>query len=163
MTGIIEAERVIALHQKKAPVQTIDIAQELGIKVFKVNDWPDNVSAMIRKDAERGGERGFAIYVNGSHPRVRRRFSIAHEIAHFALHRNLIGDGVTDDAMYRSNLSSAVEVQANRMAADILMPWHLIREATDKGIDTVERSEEHTSELQSLMRISYAVFCLKKK
>src|SRR3546814_3685921 len=29
------------------------------------------------------------------------------------------------------------------------------------GID--ERSEEHTSELQSLMRISYAVFCLKKK
>src|SRR3546814_1395027 len=31
---------------------------------------------------------------------------------------------------------------------------------TNEGID---RSEEHTSELQSLMRISYAVFCLKKK
>src|SRR3546814_10556680 len=29
--------------------------------------------------------------------------------------------------------------------------------------DTRRRSEEHTSELQSLMRISYAVFCLKKK
>src|SRR3546814_8113856 len=29
--------------------------------------------------------------------------------------------------------------------------------------DGYERSEEHTSELQSLMRISYAVFCLKKK
>src|SRR3546814_10827190 len=29
--------------------------------------------------------------------------------------------------------------------------------------DADERSEEHTSELQSLMRISYAVFCLKKK
>src|SRR3546814_8135610 len=29
--------------------------------------------------------------------------------------------------------------------------------------DEVGRSEEHTSELQSLMRISYAVFCLKKK
>src|SRR3546814_4637459 len=29
--------------------------------------------------------------------------------------------------------------------------------------DAVDRSEEHTSELQSLMRISYAVFCLKKK
>src|SRR3546814_2568617 len=29
--------------------------------------------------------------------------------------------------------------------------------------DIVPRSEEHTSELQSLMRISYAVFCLKKK
>src|SRR3546814_7711068 len=30
-------------------------------------------------------------------------------------------------------------------------------------LETQERSEEHTSELQSLMRISYAVFCLKKK
>src|SRR3546814_10786100 len=29
--------------------------------------------------------------------------------------------------------------------------------------DALDRSEEHTSELQSLMRISYAVFCLKKK
>src|SRR3546814_6771368 len=31
------------------------------------------------------------------------------------------------------------------------------------GLWTRKRSEEHTSELQSLMRISYAVFCLKKK
>src|SRR3546814_9802526 len=32
-----------------------------------------------------------------------------------------------------------------------------------KAQDSLARSEEHTSELQSLMRISYAVFCLKKK
>src|SRR3546814_9263799 len=34
--------------------------------------------------------------------------------------------------------------------------------ADGKGL-RLDRSEEHTSELQSLMRISYAVFCLKKK
>src|SRR3546814_10810284 len=36
---------------------------------------------------------------------------------------------------------------------------------TDNGdaLEKLTRSEEHTSELQSLMRISYAVFCLKKK
>src|SRR3546814_5346873 len=34
---------------------------------------------------------------------------------------------------------------------------------TGHDADLVRRSEEHTSELQSLMRISYAVFCLKKK
>src|SRR3546814_5262718 len=38
---------------------------------------------------------------------------------------------------------------------------HLRRDAGVIGADN--RSEEHTSELQSLMRISYAVFCLKKK
>src|SRR3546814_1373071 len=32
-----------------------------------------------------------------------------------------------------------------------------------RGREALQRSEEHTSELQSLMRISYAVFCLKKK
>src|SRR3546814_1563264 len=35
--------------------------------------------------------------------------------------------------------------------------------AAERGEDGPCRSEEHTSELQSLMRISYAVFCLKKK
>src|SRR3546814_1446376 len=35
--------------------------------------------------------------------------------------------------------------------------------ASDRRLDRRRRSEEHTSELQSLMQISYAVFCLKKK
>src|SRR3546814_9228861 len=35
--------------------------------------------------------------------------------------------------------------------------------ASELSGNLVDRSEEHTSELQSLMRISYAVFCLKKK
>src|SRR3546814_5246703 len=37
------------------------------------------------------------------------------------------------------------------------------RVAVDRDAGEGPRSEEHTSELQSLMRISYAVFCLKKK
>src|SRR3546814_6805945 len=41
----------------------------------------------------------------------------------------------------------------------VLHQGRLLREGTLEQI----RSEEHTSELQSLMRISYAVFCLKKK
>src|SRR3546814_4221223 len=38
-----------------------------------------------------------------------------------------------------------------------------IRETLEQTAAPAARSEEHTSELQSLMRISYAVFCLKKK
>src|SRR3546814_4697028 len=40
-------------------------------------------------------------------------------------------------------------------------PCH--RHLHGNGLHGLARSEEHTSELQSLMRISYAVFCLKKK
>src|SRR3546814_3922465 len=41
--------------------------------------------------------------------------------------------------------------------------WEFVSADKVNGIGDVLRSEEHTSELQSLMRISYAVFCLKKK
>src|SRR3546814_9584395 len=41
--------------------------------------------------------------------------------------------------------------------------WPLDCSHSDQKNATNRRSEEHTSELQSLMRISYAVFCLKKK
>src|SRR3546814_9707269 len=48
--------------------------------------------------------------------------------------------------------------------------WLLLAKSKQDGFDPLTllpnllpRSEEHTSELQSLMRISYAVFCLKKK
>src|SRR3546814_3580039 len=45
----------------------------------------------------------------------------------------------------------------------IYIDRHLVHEVTSPQAFEGLRSEEHTSELQSLMRISYAVFCLKKK
>src|SRR3546814_6904199 len=44
--------------------------------------------------------------------------------------------------------------------------WSIIHRNMERALELtaiVDRSEEHTSELQSLMRISYAVFCLKKQ
>src|SRR3546814_3301252 len=59
---------------------------------------------------------------------------------------------------------------AGHRVASIAAPWRLparcpapSRHATARVARDSSRSEEHTSELQSLMRISYAVFCLKKK
>src|SRR3546814_3551891 len=46
---------------------------------------------------------------------------------------------------------------------DPQQPFRVGLQPVDVGIDGRYRSEEHTSELQSLMRISYAVFCLQKK
>src|SRR3546814_1944036 len=51
---------------------------------------------------------------------------------------------------------------ANALIASGLEPGDRVA-VLARNCDTFFRSEEHTSELQSLMRISYAVFCLKKK
>src|SRR3546814_7148743 len=51
----------------------------------------------------------------------------------------------------------------SRAEADGYIPVLGCVSGADMGAMGLHRSEEHTSELQSLMRISYAVFCLKKK
>src|SRR3546814_7853812 len=57
------------------------------------------------------------------------------------------------DRMTTTNGAAVRAARANRLL-DVL---------TRREREVLDRSEEHTSELQSLMRISYAVFCLKKK
>src|SRR3546814_5194528 len=78
--------------------------------------------------------------------------------------RQLLDDGEVDIALsfYPSEASSAI--------ASGLLPETARTFVLDGGtignthfVAIPFRSEEHTSELQSLMRISYAVFCLKKK
>lgn len=133
MTSLLDFKRILSRHQQTYPVGVIPIANELGINVYKVGGFPDNISGRIYRSKERGGRSGYAIDVNGDHSDTRRRFTIAHEIAHYLLHRDQIGDQMFDDYLYRSGLSNALERQANRLAADILMPYNLINQARADG------------------------------
>ena len=119
-------------EKTKPPVLVVPIANKLGIEVYNVRGWENKLSGMIKRDTEDGGESGYAIYVNAKHSETRRRFTVAHEIAHYTLHKNLIRDGIVDDPLYRSGMSSLIETEANRFAAEILMPTHLIRAAIRK-------------------------------
>src|SRR3546814_9105196 len=74
--------------------------------------------------------------------------------------RGKVGVGRADDA--HRDAALAVAAQAFE-APGLQHPQQLDLPGQRQRADLVERSEEHTSELQSLMRISYAVFCLKKK
>src|SRR3546814_6396163 len=57
-----------------------------------------------------------------------------------------------------------VDRRSSDAASDISALFEALAERiADTLVPIIVRSEEHTSELQSLMRISYAVFCLKKK
>lgn len=136
MMRVTEAMKVIARHQGRGlPVQMVPLANDLGLEVYRVPDWPRDLSGMIRKTGDTPS--GFTIYVNADHPETRRRFTIAHECAHAILHPDLIGDGITDDALYRSGLSNRVEMQANRLAADILMPRDELARLIHNGVTSV--------------------------
>src|SRR3546814_9921008 len=84
-------------------------------------------------------------------------------VPYTTLFRSLINEG--EDALWKKK---GIEKQLHNLLKE--QPWLIRPEysrylTSDQDLSRVStaRSEEHTSELQSLMRISYAVFCLKKK
>ena len=133
-----EQQEIIAKHQTATPVHIVPMARELGLKVFKNKEFPDNLSGLIMKDAE----ETYSIHANGNQGITRQRFTIAHELAHFLLHKNQIGDGIKDDFLYRSKLPSKIEREANRYAAALLMPEHLLKTEENKELTISEQAEK---------------------
>src|SRR4051812_26704698 len=129
------AADVIARHQEGAPVRVGAIAANLGVRVV-ISDLPLAVSGMLILDKE--DKKTWTIKVNRHEHRNRQRFTIAHEIAHFVLHRDVIGNELVDDTFYRSGLSERREYEANALAAEILMPWPLVRRLMEDGERNVE-------------------------
>jgi len=97
--------------------------------------------------------------VNSTEAPVRQRFTIAHEIAHFLLHRHLLESkgALVDDTMYRSGLSTAEEAAANKMAAHILMPFSLINSLSNNGFNSVESLARQLQVSKTAMKIRLGI------
>ncbi len=114
------------------PVNPVVLANKLGIKVYNAKFSDENLSAMV---ARRGDN--ITILLEESDPPYRKRFSIAHELGHHFLH--LLTDGEIVDKtvdLFRDSIPAdepvdderRKEVEANQLAAALLMPADLIRE-----------------------------------
>lgn len=150
------SESIIQTHQKNAPVNIVSLAHHLGINVYSAEE-SKKLSGKIMKDSKLGGSSGYAIVVNSADHPLRQRFTIAHEIAHFLLHRSEIGDGIVEDALYRSGLSTRQEVEANKLAAEILMPWHLLHDAIKENLTTIAELADRFQVSQSAMSIRLGI------
>jgi Zn-dependent peptidase ImmA (M78 family) len=135
-----QVEDFIRRLQPSAPVDIVAIANVLGLKVYESQELPQGIAGKIFIDKKHGGESGYTILVRGADNFARKRFTIAHEVAHYLLHKHLFRGGeLVDDALYRSNLSTHVEIQANGLAADLLMPWHLLAPRAHEGVSELAR------------------------
>lgn len=155
-----EIQYFLKKHQLKTPINVWNIANELGLDVY-LTESPKykSFSGNIVKDLTFGGKSGYAIFINKEHNSNRQRFTIAHEIAHFLLHKDLIGNGITDNALYRSGLSSKVEIEANALAAEILIPIDLLEEALRNDIQTIEELAKVFRVSESCMSIRLGIPC----
>ena len=119
----------------EVPVKVGALAKALGLKVVLAT-LPMNISGLIQPD-----NGGFVVKVNRFESKERQRFTIAHEIAHYLIHRDRINSGIVDSVLYRSKLSSRMEAEANRLAADIVMPTEAVISAMRKFGDTIADSD----------------------
>jgi predicted transcriptional regulator len=144
----------ILRFQGATPVDLAGLARHFGLAVKAATLEPGK-SGEIRPD----GQGGYVIKINRHDSLGRQRFTVAHEIAHFLLHRELIGTGIEDDALYRSNQSDQIEWEANRLAADIVMPTKAIQQA----IATAEKLgiTNYRDELADRFQVSRAAMAIK--
>lgn len=128
-------------YRKTYPVDVEGLIKSLDIELHEA--WLDKgISGQLEK---KNGK--YRITVNAENSRVRKRFTMAHELGHYVLHRDLVGDGVDDDKAYRStheglyyntNIGPKQETEANQFAANLLMPHDLLEELRRQGKQPIE-------------------------
>jgi Zn-dependent peptidase ImmA (M78 family) len=142
MTKLSPEKKAIELREqagiRSLPVSVERVAKFLGIEIRFV-PLDDELSGMVFiKD------KTTFIGVNSLHHPNRQRFSIAHEIGHAVMHKEMLEGKVHVDkgikVLMRSGISSTgtvnEEIQANQFAAELLMPKDLlINTLKDKLID----------------------------
>lgn len=132
---------IVSRHMETAPVDLQAIFSDLGIEYQEL--WMDDgASGSITRKGD-----SFAVVVNALESMNRKRFTAAHELAHYLLHRDLMQ--IDGDRMHRhtdklygapednpaSPFTRQHEIQANRLAAQIVMPAPLVREKFDESQD----------------------------
>lgn len=151
---VIERKALNLLRESgelRAPVNVERVAKHLGIRVEYANLDEDCSGVLVKSD-----DGSAVIGVNWDHHSNRQRFTIAHEIGHYALAHEggtFVDKGTyarfRDQDAYSGKLMD--ERQANRFAAALLMPARLVREAfedrlldpgDDEGLQELARSFE---------------------
>lgn len=122
-----EKEKVESIIKKlnisSPPIPIEKVAELFSLQIIIYPKFPNNVSGVIIKK-----EGLNVIGVNSNHPKVRQRFSIAHELGHYIMgHDNMEYIDETFDK------PTDKEQEANKFAAKILMPRSMLKKDIEKN------------------------------
>jgi len=121
-----QQKNIIIKHQSLPPIKLGEIAKDFGL-IVKLASLPADISGQIKEI-----NNIVTIKINRHDVKARQRYTLAHEIAHFLLHKHLLREGISDDVLYRSAQSNEIEAEANRLASDIIMPEKIVEDVYKK-------------------------------
>ena len=128
------AQDVLAIHwDGTLPVRPEILAKRLGVGVFSRSDMEESGYIYIDESNQP------RIVFNRSEPLVRRRFTVAHELGHYASGDLMHGQTMWRDTRenFMSTAHNPREVAANRFAAELLMPAQHVVSAVSHGAVTL--------------------------
>lgn len=142
--------------KKKKYIDVEEVAKKLELVVSE-HDLGANVSGVLYIEKGKG-----VIGYNNSESEVRKRFTIAHEIGHFILHRldnEIFVDKKEFKVLYRDKNSGTGEIkqerEANAFAAALLMPeGRLITELKKMEFDLADEHENAVEALAKIFKVS---------
>jgi Zn-dependent peptidase ImmA (M78 family) len=121
-----DIETILLKH--KVPVNIEEQIRSEGIILNKSYlDFEKGICGELKKENGK-----FIINISWADHYYRKRFTMAHELGHFVLHKDLIGDGVDDNKEYKklyrakNKITNSQEAEANDYAAKVLMPEEAI-------------------------------------
>lgn len=128
--AVRHARQLLATHQVAEFPVPVDIIAAQFAHVLEA-DLEDDISGMLVPLNPPIREKRWAIVVNRTHPPQRKRFTVAHELGHLVLHGYTQPHADrTPKIRFRSKAASganaAEETEANRFAAELLMPAYLL-------------------------------------
>jgi Zn-dependent peptidase ImmA (M78 family) len=119
-------ELVMERMETEAPLNLERLIHDLGLELQKTNDLPNGCIGKLEYLPDTGVYR---ISVLRSDHYFRQRFTMAHELGHYILHRHrMVNNVIEDTTMYRSNFPDALEREANQFATAVLMPLEQLKE-----------------------------------
>jgi Zn-dependent peptidase ImmA (M78 family) len=136
------------------PVSLEKIVQHFSIQQVQLPASADIFGAIVRK-----GDR-VSIAINPSQHPNPQRFTLAHELGHYFCHDAQDMEHVDGDfrVSWRNNASSAgvdwKEIEANRFAAELLMPEDMLRKDVDKHLTIDRDAIQHLALLYGVSRLA---------
>lgn len=120
----------------KIPVDVLKLAKLNDIKVYEA-DLEKNISGAIRYDKE---TKKFEILINKNDSPVRQRFTIAHELGHFFLHKEILeNEKIHIDIMYR--MPDEKEKEVDYFAGALLMNKILLEKMYDEDTSILDLAQ----------------------
>ena len=138
----------------KVPVDVVEIANAYEINVYVAN-LNNEISGAIRYNQE---TKKFEILVNKNNAEVRQRFTIAHELGHYFLHREILKNKeVHIDALYRSETQTDITTKEQEKEVDYFAGALLMNRMV---IDKL--NENYTvAELAKILKVSSSAMAVR--